>query len=56
MSISLPIFITHFGLRSGVKPLALASPFSEKPDVRYVRDFNLGFFYINEYIFFYPLR
>ena len=48
MSILLPLFITPFGLRSGGKAklniLALVSPYSEKPKVRYVSDFNLGSF------------
>ena len=43
-----PFLLPLFGLRSGVKPhlklLALVSPYSEKPKVRYVSDFNLGSF------------
>ena len=31
-------------LRSRVKSLALISPYSEKPQVRHVNDFNLGSF------------
>ena len=48
MSILLPLFIAHFGVavrsKAQLKILALASPYSEKPKVRYVSDFNLGYF------------
>ena len=48
MSILLPLFITPFSLavrgKAKLKILALVSPYSEKPKVRYVSDFNLGSF------------
>ena len=48
MSILLPLFITHFWVavrgKAKLKILALVSPYSEKPKVRYVSDFNLGSF------------
>ena len=48
MSISLPLFITPFGVTGRGKGkltiLALFSPYSEKPKVRHVNDFNLGSF------------
>ena len=52
MSILLPLFITPFGVavrgKGKLTILALISPYSEKPKVRHVSDFNLGSFtYIN---------
>ena len=48
MSIFLPLFITPFWVairgKAKLKILALVSPYSEKPKVRYVSDFNLGSF------------
>ena len=48
MSILLPLFITPFWVavrgKAKLKILALVSPYSEKPNVRYVSDFNLGSF------------
>ena len=48
MSILLPLFITPFGVAVRAKGkltiLALISPYSEKPKVRHVSDFNLGSF------------
>ena len=52
MSILLPLFITPFyypflvAVRGKAKLdiLALTSPYSEKPKVRYVSDFNIGSF------------
>ena len=48
MSILSPLFITPFGVAVRVKGkltiLALISPYSEKPKVRHVSDFNLGSF------------
>ena len=48
MSILLPLFITPFWVvvrgKAKLKILALVSPYSEKPKVRYVSDFNLGSF------------
>ena len=44
MSILLALFIAHFGVavrgKAQLKILALASPYSEKPKVRYVSDFT----------------
>ena len=46
MSIVLPLFITPFGVavrgKGKLTILALISPYSEKPKVRHVSDFNLG--------------
>ena len=48
MSILLPLFITPFWVavrgKAKLMILALVSPYSEKPKVRYVSDFNLGYF------------
>ena len=48
MSILLPLFITPFWVavrgKAKLRILALVSPYSEKPKVRYVSDFNLGSF------------
>ena len=49
MSILLPLFITPFWVavrgKAKLKILALVSPYSGKPNkVRYVSDFNLGYF------------
>ena len=48
MSILLPLFITPFWVavsgKAKLKILALVSPYPEKPKVRYVSDFNLGYF------------
>ena len=48
MSILLPIFITPFGVavrgKVELKILASVSPYSEKLNVLYVSDFNLGSF------------
>ena len=48
MSIFYPFLLPLLGLRSGVEPslreLELVSPYSEKPKVRYVSDFNIGYF------------
>ena len=48
MHILLPTFITPFGVavrgKAMLNILALVSPYSEKPKVRYVSDFNLGSF------------
>ena len=48
MSILLPLFITHFCVtvrgKAKLKILALVSPYSEKPKVRHVSDFNHGSF------------
>ena len=48
MSILLPLFITPFCVavrgKAMLKILALVSPYSEKPKVRYVSEFNLGYF------------
>ena len=48
MSILLPLFITPFGVavrgKGKLTILALISPYSEKPKVRHVSDFNLGSF------------
>ena len=51
MSILLPLFITPFGVAvrgkgklRGSTILALISPYSEKPKVRHVSDFNFGSF------------
>ena len=48
MSLLLPLFITPFWVavrgKAKLKILALVSPYSEKPKVRYVSDFNLGYF------------
>ena len=45
MSIVLPLFITPFGVavrgKGKLTILALISPYSEKPKVRHVSDFNL---------------
>ena len=45
MSILLPVFITPFGVavrgKGKLTILALTSPYSEKPKVRHVSDFNL---------------
>ena len=47
MSILLPLFITSFGVavrgKCKLTILALISPYSEKPKVRHVSDFNLCF-------------
>ena len=48
MSILLPLFITPFGVavrgKGMLHILALISPYSQKPKVRHVSDFNLGSF------------
>ena len=48
MSILLPHFITPFSVavrgKAKLKILELVSPYSEKPKVRHVSDFNLGSF------------
>ena len=48
MSILLPLIITPFGVavrgKGKLTILALISPYSEKPKVRHVSDFNLGSF------------
>ena len=48
MSILLPLFIIPFGVvvrgKAKLNIHALVSPYSEKPKVRYVSDFNLGSF------------
>ena len=48
LSILLPLFITPFGVsvrgKGKLTILALTSPYSEKPKVRHVSDFNLGSF------------
>ena len=44
MSILLPLFITPFWVAAKFKILGFVSPYSEKPKVRYVSDFNLGSF------------
>ncbi len=48
MSIVLPPFVTHFGVvvrgKATLKMLTLFSPYSRKPKVRYVSDFNFGSF------------
>ncbi len=48
MSILLPHFITPFGVavrgKAKLRILELVSPYSEKPTVRHVSDFNLGSF------------
>ena len=48
MSILLPLFITPFGVavrgKGKLTILALISPYSEKPKVRHVSDFNIGSF------------
>ena len=48
MSILLPLLITPFWVavrgKAKLKILALVSPYSEKPKVRYLSDFNLGSF------------
>ena len=48
MSILLPLFITPFGVavrgKGKLTILALIIPYSEKPKVRHVSDFNLGSF------------
>ena len=48
MSILLPLFITPAGVaargKAKLKILASVSLYSEKPKVRYVSDFNLGYF------------
>ena len=48
MSILLPLFITPFAVavrgNGKLTILALISPYSEKPKVRHVSDFNLGSF------------
>ena len=48
MSILLPLLITPFGVavrgKGKLTILALISPYSEKPKVRHVSDFNLGSF------------
>ena len=48
MSILLPLFITPFWVavrgKAKLKILALVSQYSEKPNVPYVSDFNLGSF------------
>ena len=48
MSILLPLFISPFGIavrgKGKLTILALISPYSEKPKVRNVSDFNLGSF------------
>ena len=52
MSNLLPLFITPFWVavrgKVNLKILALVSPYSEKPKVRYVSDFSLGSFTYNE--------
>ena len=46
MSIVLPLFVTTFGVavrgKATLKMLTLVSPYSRKPKVRYVSDFNFG--------------
>ena len=46
MSMLLPLFITPFGVavrgKGKLTLLTLISPYSEKPKVRHVGDFNLG--------------
>ena len=48
MSVLLPLFITSLWVavrgKAKLKIVALVSPYSEKPNVRYVSDFNLGSF------------
>ena len=48
MSIWLPLVITPFWVavrgKAKLKILALVRPSSEKPKVRYISDFNLGYF------------
>ena len=48
MSILLPFFITPFGVairgKGKITILAMNSPYSEKPKVRHVSNFNLGSF------------
>ena len=48
MSMLLPLFITPFGVavraNGKLTILTLISPYSEKPKVRHVSDFNLGSF------------
>ena len=48
MSMLLPLFITPFGVavrgNDKLTLLTLISPYSEKPNVRHVSDFNLGSF------------
>ena len=48
LSILLPLLITTFWVavrgKAKLKIFALVNPFSEKPDVRYVSDLNLGSF------------
>ena len=48
MSMLLPLFITPFGVavrgNGKLTTLTLISPYSEKPKVRHVSDFNLGSF------------
>ena len=48
MSIVLPLVITPFWVavrgKAKLKILTLVSPYSEKPKVRYISDFNLGSF------------
>ena len=48
MSMLLPLFITPFGVavrgNGKLTLLTLSSPYSEKPKVRHVSDFNLGSF------------
>ena len=48
MSIVLPHFITLFWVavrgKANLKILELVSPYSEKPKVRHVSNFNLGYF------------
>ena len=48
MSIVLPLFVTTFGVavrgKATLKMLTLVSPYSRKPKVRYVSDFNFGSF------------
>ena len=48
MSILVPLFITPFGVavrgKGKLNILALISPYSEKPKVRHVSEFNLGSF------------
>ena len=48
MSMLLPLFITPFGVAVGdngmLTLLTLISPYSEKPKVRHVSGFNLGYF------------
>ena len=59
MSFQLPFLVLPLlGLVSGVKPhlqlLALVTPYSRSPKVRYDVVFNLGPFYINKTQFCYP--